>query len=77
MKIIIIKNNSSNNDNINNDFKNNYSDDDDDNDNNCFCLFILVLRVAKKSVSQFTCRTGYYEKWYQEDAEDFHEGENR
>ena len=76
MKIIIINSNSSNNDNINNDLKNNYSDDDD-NDNNCFCLFILVLRVAKKSVSQFTCRTGYYKKWYQEDAEDFHEGENR
>ena len=50
---------------------------DDDNDNNCFCLFILVLRVAKKSVSQVTCRTGYYKKRYQEDAEDgFHEGKN-
>ena len=74
---IIIKNNSSNNDNINNDFRSNYSDDVD-NDNNCFCLFILVLRVAKKSVSQVTCRTGHYEKWYQEDSEDdFHEGKNR
>ena len=42
-------------------------------------LYTAATHMAgnKLRVSQFTCRTGYYEKWYQEDAEDFHEGENR